>query len=309
MGSKLILLLGLLVGAALTLICVNDRKHTQALKYYQQSQNETTIEEVKAPEVKPAVTLQEPSFSYSLKEGMKLRASFAEDDKNTLLEQFILKNCPSDTCAQDLSFDKNIKAATWQSDALKIASFLKANEVKDGSIAIDGQLFDLQGELKDDAQMNQLNKLLEPFSPEVYKMENLTTIAPKIVIKEVNNVVMIEKTQTQVNELLANNPIYFEFNSEILTPKSQEILDTIITTVNASSTTMLRVEGHTDSGGDAAYNKKLSQKRAASVKEYLLSNGLTIDVKAIGYGEEKPISANPRESINRRVEIHLEGGE
>ena len=77
-----------------------------------------------------------------------------------------------------------------------------------------------------------------------------------------------------------------------------------------SNTTRLRVEGHTDSGGKASYNKWLSQKRADSVKSYLLNNGdKNTQIEAVGYGEEQPISSNSKDKINRRVEIHLKRGE
>jgi OmpA-OmpF porin, OOP family len=66
------------------------------------------------------------------------------------------------------------------------------------------------------------------------------------------------------------------------------------------------IEGHTDSTHTAVYNQKLSERRAISVREYLIKNfGIKESrIKAVGYGEEKPIADNKTEAgkqKNRRV--------
>ncbi len=70
----------------------------------------------------------------------------------------------------------------------------------------------------------------------------------------------------------------------------------------------VRVEGHTDSRGDSAYNLDLSQRRANAVRDYLLEAGVTQDIEALGLGEEIPIADNESSEgrrINRRVEFHV----
>lgn len=71
----------------------------------------------------------------------------------------------------------------------------------------------------------------------------------------------------------------------------------------------LIVEGHTDSVGSNAYNKRLSQRRANSVRQVLVDAGLSgSKVKAIGYGEERPIGDNGNyqgRKMNRRVEFNV----
>ena len=71
------------------------------------------------------------------------------------------------------------------------------------------------------------------------------------------------------------------------------------------------VEGHTDSIGSDAYNKKLSQKRANAVKQYMVGkDGIDANrIKAIGFGEEKPIASNDTDEgrlQNRRVEAAVD---
>jgi OmpA-OmpF porin, OOP family len=76
--------------------------------------------------------------------------------------------------------------------------------------------------------------------------------------------------------------------------------------------TMVRIEGHTDNVGKPAFNKKLSQSRADSVKAWLVKHG--IDKKRMttqGFGQEKPIDTNDTpegRQNNRRVEFHIEQG-
>ena len=70
----------------------------------------------------------------------------------------------------------------------------------------------------------------------------------------------------------------------------------------------ISVEGHTDSRGSDKYNQALSERRAGAVKKYLLDNGATDGdkIKAVGFGESKPIADNKSEKgmfENRRVEI------
>jgi len=329
MGSKLILLLGLLVGAFLTFMCVNENKTALSLKYNQITQNDTTLqtiapaasvepESVEPEDVKeepivldqPAIVeLAEPVFEYNIKDATKLNAKLSSSDKTPALEEFILTYCPADSCTQDLSFDENTKTASWQADALKVAAFLKDKNVKNGALSISSNIFNLEGELQNEQDMDELNKLLTAFDPEVYKIKNITTVAPKVAIKEVKTP-SVDKTQNEISQLLKANPIYFELNSAKITPQSKKILDSVTALLQKSNTKWLRVEGHTDSRGKASYNKRLSQKRADSVKSYLLNNGdKNTQIEAIGYGEEQPISSNSKDKINRRVEIHLKRGE
>jgi OOP family OmpA-OmpF porin len=70
------------------------------------------------------------------------------------------------------------------------------------------------------------------------------------------------------------------------------------------------IEGHTDSVGTAAYNKKLSQQRAEAVKKYMVEKGIDANrLKAQGFGEVRPIASNDTEEgrqQNRRVEAAVD---
>ena len=74
--------------------------------------------------------------------------------------------------------------------------------------------------------------------------------------------------------------------------------------------TIVNVEGHTDADGSQSFNQTLSEKRAASVADYLHNNGVILErLQVVGYGELRPIADNSTangKSANRRVEITLD---
>lgn len=101
--------------------------------------------------------------------------------------------------------------------------------------------------------------------------------------------------------------VNFHTDSDRLTEASSAILDGVAATLVANPEIRLEVSGHTDSDGDDAYNKELSQRRAARVKSYLVEKGVRAgNLVARGYGEEQPITGNETASDkaqNRRVEL------
>jgi len=103
--------------------------------------------------------------------------------------------------------------------------------------------------------------------------------------------------------------IYFETAKAKIRPVSYPILNEVADVLTKRTKINIRIEGHTDSRGGDAYNKRLSQKRAESVRTYLIGQGLSPDrLTAVGYGEERPIEDNATEDgreRNRRVEFHI----
>lgn len=99
----------------------------------------------------------------------------------------------------------------------------------------------------------------------------------------------------------------FEFNSVVIRDDSKEGLNTVVSRLNKNKLYKVQVEGHTDNVGPEAYNQKLSEKRANSVRQYLLAQGIPAkNIKVQGFGELNPIATNDSDegrSQNRRVEI------
>lgn len=100
--------------------------------------------------------------------------------------------------------------------------------------------------------------------------------------------------------------ITFDTAKSIIKPEFESEVANLATFMNQYADTVVTVEGHTDSQGSDAYNQKLSQSRADSVKAALITKyGIGADrVNAIGYGEAKPIADNMNAAgreQNRRV--------
>lgn len=100
----------------------------------------------------------------------------------------------------------------------------------------------------------------------------------------------------------------FDTNKADINADGARILDSVVTIMQANPTLRLEIQGHTDNKGSAAYNKTLSQKRANTVKDYIISKGIGKDrLSAVGYGLERPAASNDTEegrAENRRVELN-----
>jgi len=102
--------------------------------------------------------------------------------------------------------------------------------------------------------------------------------------------------------------IEFDFGSNKLTAESKATLDQVAKILNSYPAEKININGYTDNIGSNAVNKKLSQARAAAVKEYLISKGVKNISAVEGYGEDKPIASNSTaegRQKNRRVEFEI----
>ncbi len=102
--------------------------------------------------------------------------------------------------------------------------------------------------------------------------------------------------------------IHFEFGKAKIQRRSYPLLNQVAAILKAHpEIKKLRVEGHTDSKGSAAYNLRLSQRRDEAVVNYLVSKGISRDrLVPKGYGESRPIASNRTakgRAKNRRVEM------
>ncbi|MBV8547509.1 MAG: OmpA family protein, partial [Acidobacteria bacterium] len=122
-----------------------------------------------------------------------------------------------------------------------------------------------------------------------------------------------EAQMTKDLEELGRTRIYginFDTDSDTIKPESKPTLDKITALMKAKPDWKLRVEGHTDSSGNDAHNNDLSQKRAASVKAYLVAAGIPdARLTPVGLGSTQPAATNTTVSgraQNRRVELAKE---
>jgi OOP family OmpA-OmpF porin len=99
----------------------------------------------------------------------------------------------------------------------------------------------------------------------------------------------------------------FDFDKATLKLEGKRMVDEAVKVMKDQPTLRVSVEGHTDSVGSDAYNKKLSERRAKAVRDYMVSQGIDASrITTHGFGESKPVASNETaegRAENRRVEI------
>lgn len=138
----------------------------------------------------------------------------------------------------------------------------------------------------------------------VFRVEDIGGKAVDLQVKELGGEVHIEMA----------SDVLFDFDKADLLPKAEEALKRAADIIRQRGKGTIRVEGHTDSKGSEPYNQRLSERRAASVKTWLVEKeGLTsVQFATRGFGAKKPVASNQKpdgsddpdgRQKNRRVEI------
>jgi len=138
----------------------------------------------------------------------------------------------------------------------------------------------------------------------VYRVEDMAGKVQNLEVKETNEEIRIE--------LAAD--VLFDFDKSDIRPSAQTALHQAAGIIRDKGKGTVRIEGHTDSVGNDAYNQKLSERRANSVKAWLTNKeGLSnLQFMTQGFGAKKPVAPNKKpdgsddpegRQKNRRVEI------
>ncbi len=117
--------------------------------------------------------------------------------------------------------------------------------------------------------------------------------------------------QPKAEKVTLESDTYFDFDKATLKAEGKRKLDELASRIAAMQLEVVVATGHTDWTGPDAYNRKLSERRARAVKNYLVDKGLPADrIFTDGKGEKQPVATNKtREgrAKNRRVEVELVG--
>lgn len=122
---------------------------------------------------------------------------------------------------------------------------------------------------------------------------------------------VLETRETARGLVISMPDVLFAFNRSELKPEAREKLAKVSGIILAQPGLALEVEGHTDSVGSNEYNQGLSERRAASARDFLVQQGVSgTAIASRGFGEERPVASNETaggRQQNRRVEILVAG--
>ncbi|QXP74201.1 OmpA family protein [Tenacibaculum sp. AHE15PA] len=109
------------------------------------------------------------------------------------------------------------------------------------------------------------------------------------IIKDNINQINLELIPLIIGNQIVINPIYFDYGKSFIREDAQYELESIVMVMSNHPEVSIKIESHTDSRGPGDYNRKLSDRRAKSTKEYIVSRGIKKErvISAIGFGEDQ----------------------
>ena len=185
----------------------------------------------------------------------------------------------------------------------------------EGTQAIQTQKIDsfANAHVAQNEEIAKLNADIEAYKAKIAeldgKVQSVNNLLEAMQHKESSKPIMEGIKVTDKENLFRLDGVTFERNSSVLTAASYTQLDKVVKLMQENSDIKLKVLGHTDNVASDEYNNWLSERRAKSVVNYLLSKGASSDrLISKGYGKSAPIDSNDTEAgraNNRRVEIEV----
>jgi len=119
----------------------------------------------------------------------------------------------------------------------------------------------------------------------------------------------LQAKQTERGIVLTLGDVLFDVDKATLKLGATQNLSRLVVFLKEYPDRQVLVEGHTDSSGSEAYNQQLSERRAASVKNFLVQRGVASQrINILGHGEHRPVATNATPEgrrMNRRVQIGI----
>ena len=145
-----------------------------------------------------------------------------------------------------------------------------------------------------------------------YMYKNLSVNIPAMEedASTMKKLLQLDPLETGYRKVLRN--IYFDYGKASLKSESHKELDNLTQMIKSNPNMQVEISGHTDNYGGTDFNKRLSERRARAVVDYLVKNGVQgNNISAVGYGETQPLASNDDEQegreLNRRVEFKITG--
>ena len=256
--------------------------------------------------------LAAPSFSASLENNqLTLSGSVGSDAHRSAViarAQELLKGTRV-KIADHLATGGDVATAGWEPALPALLSILTALNAK-GSIEIHDQVITVSGMVANGEQKAKVMHELTALTGSAYRLEDRLTVLPSVDTSGRDAPARPSRAsiQSSLNEILRRETIAFESNSAAMSSRGRAVVDKLIPILRRAPDLSVEVGGHTDTFGDREYNLQLSQRRAESVRQYLLKHEVPNRVSAVGYGASRPLS-NARTRVaqqkNRRIELHV----
>lgn len=210
---------------------------------------------------------------------------------------------PGQVTNDKLSVAKGVPNASW-ADA--ISKYLVGLSSLDrGNVSINNTELLVTGLTTDEAIRNRINALAGNANLGYSEVVNITV--PDAASAFTGTVQSQGLCQTLFDQMKGETKINFAVNSADLSTASYPVLNSLATAAQQCPAFRVSVEGHTDATGDANYNLDLSKRRADSVSDYLVTQGVEIDrMTTAGYGQARPVASNDTPEgrrANRRIEF------
>ena len=186
-------------------------------------------------------------------------------------------------------------------------SYMKELAVLDkGSFKQEGYNGLLKGTASDVDVRNRINQAGESLPGKYAAGYRANINVPKVSVPETGEITSLSVCQKLFQEVKTGKRIQFETGAaNIKGAESFDLLNTIASAANRCPSFRIEIGGHTDSIGDAGYNQRLSEARAATVKNYLSDQQVEADrLTAVGFGEVNPSATNDTaegRAENRRI--------
>lgn len=236
----------------------------------------------------------------------------SEDARNQIIDAYgkVFNTIESDALYADSSVNEKNMVKFFCNFADNFSKFDTGYlTFSNGNLEIDGIVEDeiiqqtLQDQLDTLKDINIDNKLFISSNERKIVDKNLTQVRSAIQSPKV--------VQQKINSLLAKKRVQFLYAKDILTTSSEQLLNKLSNLLKENPTQRIQIAGHTDSDGSRKNNLQLSQRRAESVKSYLVKQGIVAArLSTIAYGEDRPLVRNnslKNKKINRRVEFKVIG--
>ncbi len=252
-----------------------------------------------------AVSLAPASFKAETKDGKFVVSGIVPDQATK--DQLLAKAREihgAENVVDQVTVDAKTAKPSWLSGVLALLPFT-AKDVKNGGISVEGKSLSLLGQVPSADIKTKIGLDVSKAVGTDVTVNNLLTIGTAVVSADQ------AKAQVAINEQLTGKIVEFETNSDQLTEKGKSVLDELVPIFQGSPATNFEVGGHTDSDGDDAKNLKLSERRAITVKNYLVGKGLATErFTPKGFGETQPKADNTTaegKQRNRRIEFTVKG--